>query len=94
MRRWFRDLGYDVGQIVLETMVVALKVFIVYMIIKSATDLDHQVALETAILVGAVDFLNGQRTRFRTVSDMKEKITMTERGKKLTQTITRHSTRG
>lgn len=94
MRKWGHDLGYDVGQIVLETIVVAIKVTMVYMIIKTATDLNHQVALETAILVGAVDFLNGQRTRFRTVSDMKEKITMTERGKKISQTITKHTQKG
>lgn len=94
MRKFLKDLGVDLSMILLEVLVVVVKVAMVYLIIKTATDLDHQVALETAILVGAVDFLNGQRTRFRTVSDVKEKITLTERGKKITQTITKHTQKG
>lgn len=80
----------DLLMILFEIGVVAVKVMLVYMIINIATDLSHEIALETAILVGAVDFLNGQRNQFRTVSDFKEKLTMTEKGKKLTRTITRH----
>lgn len=94
MRKWLRDLGYDFGQVLLEMVVVAIKVAVIYLIIKTATDLTHQVALETAILVGAVDFLNGQRTRFRTISDVKDKFTLTERGKKFTRTFTKHTERG
>lgn len=93
MRKWLRDMGMDFAMVLFEVVVVIMKVFFIYLVIDLVTDLDHDIALETAILIGAVDFLNGQRTKFRTVSDVKEKISLTEKGKKITRTITSHRER-
>lgn len=93
MQKWLKDMGLDFAMVLFEVGVVIVKVFFIYIVIDLVTDLDHDIALETAILIGAVDFLNGQRTKFRTVSDVKEKISLTEKGKKITRTITTHRER-
>lgn len=90
MNTFMKDMMRDLSYIILEVMVVIIKVLLVYVIISNATDLHHDQALETAILVGAVDFLSGSRMQLRTVSDLKEKITTSERGKRVTKTIHYH----
>jgi hypothetical protein len=91
--QFIKDMADDLVTIVLEVIGVTLKVAFIYLLVDIATDLDHQVALETAILVGAVDFLNGQRAHFRTVTDVKERISISDRGKRITQTITKHTSK-
>ena len=93
LKKFSRDLGDDLLTIILELVGVVVKVALIYALIGLATDLPHDVALETAILVGAVDFLNSQRTHLKTVSDVKDRISITERGKKITRTITKHTTK-
>lgn len=91
MKKFTRDFLHDTGIVALEFIVVVVKVSVIYMIINLATDLHHDIALETAILIGAVDFLNGQRTSFKTVSDVRDRLSITERGKKITRTFTKHT---
>lgn len=94
MPQFLKDLRHDLLYIMYEVIVVIVKVMFIYLLVDLATDLDHQAALETAILVGAVDFLNGQRTQFKTVTDVKERVTMSERGKSITRTISKHTQKG
>jgi hypothetical protein len=91
--QFLKDLRRDMLYIMWELLVVIIKVAFIYTLITAATDLHHDMALETAILIGAVDFLNGQRTQFRTVSDVKERITLSEKGKRWTSTISKHTTK-
>lgn len=93
MHKLLADMRDDILTVIGETVLVVIKVALVYMLINMTTDLHHDQALETAILIGAVDFLNGQRTHFLTVSDIRERITTTERGKKVTETINKHTTK-
>jgi hypothetical protein len=94
LRKMLHDMSMDALTIAVEFIGVTVKVAFLYTMITLITDLHHDIALETAILIGAVDFLNGQRTHFRTVTDVKERITLSERGKKITRTISSHTTRG
>jgi hypothetical protein len=93
LRRFMLDARTDILTVLGETVLVMVKVVLIYMLISLATDLRHDQALETAILIGAVDFLNGQRTHFLTVTDLKERITTTERGKRTVESIHKHTTK-
>lgn len=93
MRQFMLDARSDILTVLGETVLVMVKVVLVYMLINMTTDLHHDQALETAILIGAVDFLNGQRTHFLTITDIKERVTTTDRGKKVTETLHKHTTK-
>lgn len=87
-----KDLRNDIALMAWEFCVVLFKVVLIYSIIKSFTDMHHDQALEVAILVGAVDFLNihgGERSR--TITDLKTTITTRVKGRTTTKTEDYHN---
>lgn len=89
---FLKDVRDDFLVILTEIVIVSSKVVFVYLLVDIATDLDHQVALETAILVGAVDFLSGQRIKLKSIEDICKKIVVTKAGK-ITESIHEHRER-
>lgn len=87
-----KDLRNDLVLMFGEALVVLFKVVLIYSIIKSFTDMKHDQALEVAILVGAVDFLNihgGEKSR--TITDLKTTITTRVKGRTTTTTEDYHN---
>lgn len=67
--KFFRDLLEDLVELFTKFLTAGIKVAIAYQIILMATNLHHEQALETAILVGAVDVLAQGKTKLKTVED-------------------------
>lgn len=93
MRQLSKDVTLDLLGIACEVLVFAVKAALVYSLIKLFTDMHHENAMEVALLISGVDFLTNQRAKqFHTVSDFKERISMSNG--KIIKTITKHKETG
>lgn len=69
MAKFVRDALGDLVELLAKFLTAAIKVAIAYQIIMMATALESAQALETAILVGAVDVLAQGKTKLKSVED-------------------------
>lgn len=95
MHKWIKDLSIDLSMFFVEVIVVAVKVLFIYLVLVNIGRLSYEMALSTAVLVGAADFLGSNRVRFRTVQDLHERVTtITTKGKtRVTKSIHNRTTK-
>jgi hypothetical protein len=93
MRGMLRDLLDDMLMFMYEIVVALIKVVFIYFILVNIGHLTYEIALSTAVLIACADFLGGQRMSFKSVQDVRERITTSTKGKRVTKVIQYKNTR-